>query len=357
MYIYIFETLLYLSYAFTGGYLLLQFVPESAKPQIKVPFNLFHYSLLAIPLFSFMTILRMVFILRDFAESMPFHEVLLIVLTDYDFGNAWIWNLILCTVMFIISQLANMQNKYVKWALAIAWCCSVLAHGWASHPAAFASWGFLAQSIHVAAVSIWLGVLIIAAWFTRGSWRWKAFVKWFTPLAIGSMLLIVAAGIGMMVILVDGYLNSWGIRYGEALLLKHLVFIPLLLLAFMNGFLTRRSDQGRNEQTLQWWLRAETVLALAILILTAYMGMQEPPHEGEFSPPSPSPLFTYLHGQAAELSLEWHWSLSSISLMLLGILTLGLLPACYAKGKKLLFMFLAAVTVAFPFFGLLLAVH
>lgn len=357
MYIYFFETLLYLSFALTGGYILLLFVPERSKPQLKVSFDLFQYGLLAIPVFSFMSILRTSFILREFAETMPYYELLLIVLKDYKYGNAWIWILISATAMYILSQLFQKKIQRFKWLLSLLWLLTILAHGWASHPAGFSSWGFLYQSVHVGAVSVWLGVLILVAWYTRGALKWKPFVRWYTPMAIGSMVLILLAGLGMMYILVDGYIRSWGINYGEALLLKHLVFLPLLLLAFMNGFLSKVTNQGTDERKLIWWLRAETIIALVILAITAYMGMQEPPHEGEFEDPAPSRLFSWLHGEVDLLTMKWHWSFSSIGLIFVGIAALSLLIASYRNNKRGRFILLALIAVLCPFIGLILAVY
>ncbi|GKU78889.1 copper resistance D family protein [Paenibacillus sp. L3-i20] len=357
MYFYLFETLLYLSLAFTGGYIFLLFIPERSKPQIKVPIDVFQYALLGIPLFSFATILRTVFSLTDFAENLTFLELLLIVLKDYDFGNAWVWNLIICTAMFIVTMVSSARANWFKWALALTWCLSIIAHGWASHPASFSNIGLLSQSVHVAAISIWLGILIIVAWFTKGEWNWKAFVRWFTPVSIGSMILITLAGISMMFIIVDNYINSWGINYGQALLLKHLVFLPMLLLAFMNGFMTKLTNDGRNEPRLQWWLRAETVIALIILIITAFMGVQEPPHEGEFEDPSPSALFLFLNGSVSDLSLQWHWNLPSVACILLGIISVGLLMMSYKQENRKLFILLTCIIIVFLFFGLLLAVQ
>ncbi len=357
MYIYIFETLLYLSFALTGGYILLLFVPDWAKPQIKLPPDLFQYALFGIPLFSLMSIIRTVFILRDFAENLSFLQVLFIVLKDYSYGNAWVWNLIICTVMYIVFQLSDPARAGIKWTLAAAWCLSVLAHGWASHPAGFSSWGFLAQSAHVGAVSVWLGILIIVAWFTRGAWNWKAFVRWYTPFAIGCMALVTAAGIAMMFILIDGYLNAWGIAYGQALLLKHLIFVPLLLLAFMNGWLSKITRDGQHTKALRRWLRFETLLALSILIITAYMGIQEPPHEGEFKEPDPSPLFRLLHGENVQLTLDWQWSALPLGLILTGVIALSLTIASYKRENYRLFAALAFIFVSFSFLGLLMAVN
>ncbi|MFD0588707.1 copper resistance D family protein [Paenibacillus sp. GCM10027627] len=356
LYIYFFETLLYLAFALTGGYLLLQFIPHSSKPDMHISVDWFQYALLGIPVFSIMSIIRTVFVLRDFASDMTFIELLAVVLKDYSYGNAWLWILILCTLMYVITQLGKMDSPWKKWALALGWLLVVLAHGWASHPAGFSVWGFISQAVHVGAVSVWLGVLILVAWFTNGEWNWHRFVRWYTPLSIGSMVLITGAGLAMMFILIDGYLASWGINYGQALLLKHLVFVPLLLLAFMNGFLTKLTDQGRNEQKLKWWLRAETLLALAMLIITAYMGVQEPPHEGEFEPPTPSLLFKWLHGSDVDLVMNWQFGAAPIACILIGIAALASLIPCYKRERKDLFIALLLIGVIFPFFGLLLLV-
>jgi len=358
LYIYLFETLLYLSFALTGGYILLQFIPEKSKPQLKNIYDLFQYAILAIPLFSFMSILRSALVLRDFAQDMPFVQVLLIVVKDYSYGNAWVWILILCTVMYMITQFKGLQGTMTKWVLALLWCSSILAHGWASHPASLSPfWGALSQSVHVAAVSLWLGTLLIIAWFTKGDWNWKAFVRWFTPISISSITLIIAAGLVMMFFLIDGYINSWGINYGEALLLKHLIFLPLVLLGFMNGFLAKITDNGQQKSRLQWWLRIETVIALFILITTAYMGVQEPPHEGEFEDPSPSALFTFLHGDLQDLSLQWNWHSGYVSMILIGVAAMALLFPSYTKEKRSMFVAFACIAVLFPFLGILLSVQ
>jgi putative copper export protein len=357
LYIYFCETLLYLSFAFTGGYILLLFVPAYAKPVLSYPVHFFHYAIAGIPIFSFFSIIRTTIILRDFAQDLSFLQVMLIVLKDYSYGNAWIWNLIICTVMYMFAVFQEHQ-KWSKWALAVTWLGSILAHGWASHPAGFsATWGFLSQSIHVAAVSVWLGTLIIVAWFTRGSLNWNAFTRWYTPLSIGSIALIIAAGFVMMYYIVEGYINSWGINYGEALLLKHLVFLPLLLLGFMNGFLTKLTNRGQNERKLIWWLRIETFIALSILMITAYMGVQEPPHEDEYEQPSPSSLYTLLHGEVQDLSLQWQWNVSYLIMIALGLIALSLLYPLYQKNKHGLFAAFVLLGISLLFFGLLLSVQ
>lgn len=357
MYIYFFETLLYLTFAFTGGYLLLQFIPERAKPDIRPLTALFQYALLCLPLFSFMSIWRTTLVLREYAQSLSVFEVLVIVLKDYVYGNAWVWLLILCTFMYSLTLFASMARKSVRLALAIGWVLGVGVQGWASHPASFSlALGLASQVLHVAAMSLWLGTLFIIAWFSRGSLRWPSFVKWFSPLSVASVLFIIAGGLAMMSLIVDNYVNSWAINYGQALLLKHLMFVPLLVLGFMNGFLSKMTRGGQQEGRLLWWLRLETVIALAIMYITAYMGVQEPPHEGELKPPSPSPLFELLHGNA-DMPLQWTWNAAGIVYIFIGIAAAGLMLSSYKSDNRKLFVSCAIIAPLFPFFGLLLSVQ
>ncbi|MFX3637376.1 MAG: copper resistance D family protein [Candidatus Pristimantibacillus sp.] len=358
MYIYLFETLLYLCFAFSAGYVLLKFIPTDSKPVVHIPFRLFQYAVLGIPLFSFASIVRTTIILLDFAPGMTFLEVLLIVLSDYSYGNAWILNLMFGTGLLMYTSFQSLEVRSTKWVAAGIWCCMILAHGWASHPTGFSKiGGLLSQSIHVGAVSIWLGTLIIVAWFTKGDWNWGRFVRWYTPLSISCMVLLVLAGLFMMSLIVDDYINSWGINYGEALLLKHLVFVPLVLLAFMNGFLTNLYSDGHNGRGLQTWLRLETILALIVLIITAFMGVQEPPHEDESENPTPSILFKLFHTDIQDLSLQWNWNLLSIACILMGAASLGLLFVSYKKNNQGVFIMLSCIGVIFPFLGLLLSVN
>ncbi|MHA7964788.1 copper resistance D family protein [Paenibacillus sp. CAU 1782] len=356
MYIYISETLLYLFFAFSGGYLLLSFVPDQAKPSLRKLPTLFQYALLGISVFSFVPIFRTTLMLQEYATNLTFVQVLIIVLKDYSFGNAWLSILFISTAMYALTMLFNPEKKTIRIALSVLWGMLIIAHGWASHPASFSPiWGLLAQSLHVAAMSAWLGTLLIVAWFAQGPWNWKAFVRWFTPLAIACILIIVTAGFVMMALIVEGYLNSWSLNYGEALLLKHLVFLPLLLLGFMNGFVAKITKDGLLAARLKWWLRAETIIAFVMLMITAFMGVQEPPHEGEFEAPAVSWLFQYLNGTSPGSDLSLSFSLPGLLLIAIGLYSIGLLYWSYKENKRMVFIIGLILVVLCPFLGLLLS--
>ncbi|WP_168118996.1 CopD family protein [Paenibacillus sp. HB172176] len=356
MYIYFFEAFLYLAFSFTAGYIALLFISEDAKPVMGLPATLFPYVLLSIPLFSFGSILNTTIILQDYAKQYSFLKVLFIVLSDYSFGHAWIWTLVLATVFFIISASVASPPGWFKWLYVLLWMLMLLANGWASHPSSLSKFlGALSQIIHVGAVSVWLGVLIIVAWFAdrndEKNQKYERFLKWYTPLSIVCMSLIIIAGISMMIIIVDGYLQSWTINYGEALLLKHILLIPILILAFMNGFRSKISKEKR------WtWLRMETIFAFSILLITGFMGVQEPPHAEEYESPVYSKLYMLLNSHYNGDPVNWGWSFTSLVGIVLGIVFFVVVCIKRKKFNPLHFVLFCLSGTALLFLGLLLAV-
>jgi putative copper resistance protein D len=193
-------------------------------------------------------------------------------------------------------------------------CYARSRHVSALDPAA----GFLAQAAHVLAVFAWMGLLLIFAWFSREEVQWKNVLSWFSPLAVLCMVGIVVSGLSVMGFVAPEYVYSWVLPYGQALLIKHLLLLPLMALAFLNGFL--HPYRLRKNADLKPWFKAESVLAVAVLAVTAYMGRQVPPHDvssvllneppsslflmlypGEFSPGQPLRLSPTPEGSALAL--------------------------------------------------------
>ena len=65
--------------------------------------------------------------------------------------------------------------------------------------------------------------------------------------AIACLLLTVATGLVLMTLIIDlkEYSDAWMIPYGQSLLIKHLLIIPLLGYAFINSILVRKRLKKR----------------------------------------------------------------------------------------------------------------
>lgn len=199
----------------------------------------------------------------------------------------------------------------------------LITFGYASHSASIYGWtGFASHTAHFIAAMVWIGVMIVIGWCTIETRNWKAFLKWFTPMAIVCVLVTLVAGLLLMSKLSPQYVSSWITSYGQAMLIKHLLIVPIIALAFINGFLLRKGTAG----TLSW-LKAESIFVILLLAVTAFMGQQAPPHDdlkellGE---EPPSSLFMFVTGYSLKQGIELQIvpNLASICLVAIAITSL-----------------------------------
>lgn len=332
------EILLYLCFSILIGSTFIQMIPEDKKPRIEVPPLAIFGALMGIVVFSGMQILKLAIYFMSFGYE--FWGNLFIILRDYKMGNAYIWIVVVSIfILFLIEVQRTSSNKkpfaYVIFLLSVG---LVFLLGWSSHSAAIYEWGgFIAHSIHYLAVTTWIGVMFIAGWFAKDNQHWPAFLKWFTPLAVSCVITVIIAGLFLMNYLVSDYVNSWMVSYGQALLIKHLLIVPLLTFALINGFLMKRRLSKDQNFAPSKWFRAESVIVLFIYTVTGYMGQQSPPHNVseilQMEKPA-SPFLWLFQGEfdpAMTLSLGVHWM--GILLAIAACFTLLLTILIFVKRK------------------------
>ncbi|MED1783838.1 CopD family protein [Brevibacillus fortis] len=177
-------------------------------------------------------------------------------------------------------------------------CGLILTMGWGSHAASVVDGrGFITHSLHALSLSVWIGILIVVAWFSKGNANWLCFLAWFHPIAMICSGVTLATGIILTLFIAPEYVNAVILPYGQALLIKHLLFLPLLLFGFVSGFLLKKRVKAQPDFSPVFWLRAESVFVLGIFAATGYMGQLEPPHDVATSlqMTNTSPLFTLLY--------------------------------------------------------------
>ena len=134
-------------------------------------------------------------------------------------------------------------------------------------------YGFIAQFVHVYAIAVWFGLLLVQ----RRKCELASRAKMVFSASVVCMGLIVLAGVMLTIYVSPDYITSWVLPYGQALLVKHLLMLPLLAIAFSNGFLYRYKIKKENNFRPLGWFRAESVIAFFILLTTAFMSQQAPP--------------------------------------------------------------------------------
>ncbi|NHN28220.1 copper resistance D family protein [Paenibacillus agricola] len=333
------EAILYICFALLVGGSLINLIPESKKPSIIIHNHVILGAIVGIVIFSFVQIIQLIIFFRvNLGYEIGF--ITYKVITDYKIGNAWVLTLLIAIALLYLHKLGDTSSIYrFKWKGIFALSILLVGcFGWASHSATVYEWqGFMAQSIHFLAVTIWVGVMMVVGWFAKGSQNWPAFLRWFSPLSISCVVVAISAGFFLMSKLTPQYIDSWMTSYGQALLVKHLLIIPLLGIAWINGFLLKRWVIKNPTYSPLPWLRAESIVVLMVLVATAYMAKQSPPHDdlqAFLKEEAPSSLFVWLtgfdHGQGNSILLGYN----PVSLVFGGVSALALLLGMPLSWKR-----------------------
>lgn len=344
------ETLLYLCFSILMGSFILHIVPIPYRPEINIPKKFLLLSIAGIAILSFTPALQVVL---TFYKSIGLGLTVRSVLFTFEVGQAWIITFILANILFIYIILFDIRKKSTYSFIGITFTLALIfTLGWSSHASSLTEVsGFIAHSIHFIAVSIWIGILFVISWFSTNKENWLNFLKWFSPVAIICLLTTLGTGLFLMSLVVDfkDYTNAWMLSYGQALLIKHLFIIPLLVFAFINSVLMKKrlnKDKDFNPRT---WTKAESGILLFIFSATAALGQQPPPHDLETSLATngPAKLFElfYQGNIERDLSATLSFGINSISLIGLAILFLIVTILSFVKKAPTVLSFIMSIVV------------
>ncbi|NOU88660.1 hypothetical protein GC102_23325 [Paenibacillus sp. LMG 31460] len=290
------EALLYCCFAILTGVSVLALLPDNKRPRYHISDNTLTWVLLGVVLLSLVQVIKIIVFYKEILDyDIPY--LLFTVLSDYKIGSAWFMTVITAMAMlFFLGIKPNSKAIKYKWkAIPILTLILLITFGYASHSASLYGWtGFAAHTTHFVSAMVWIGVLFVVGWFTVELKNWAPFLKWFTPIAIACVSLNIMAGFLLMSRLSPYYISSWITSFGQAMLIKHLLIVPILGLAIINTFLLRKE----SSKTLSW-MKVESIVIILLLVVTAFMGQQEPPHgnlKAILDDGPPFPWFTFISG-------------------------------------------------------------
>ncbi|CAM4421483.1 copper resistance D family protein [Paenibacillus tarimensis] len=341
MYVFL-ESLMYLSFSVLFGAFILEAIPDNRKPVVTVPRIYMTASIIGIIAGSGAQVVKLIiFFMVELGYDLGF--VVFRVLRDYDIGHGWLWTLVLGILLYVLLLMKiepeyAQQVPYIKLAILVL---LVGAQGWASHAKAVTGMpGFWSHTFHLLAVTVWIGIVIVIGWFTLRSQNWRQWLGWMTPLSLLCLSITLIAGFMMMFDLAPNYRNSWVLDYGQALLLKHIMIVPLLTVAGLNSVYLRSKLRRVPDYNPLPVLKLESMLVLLIFVTTAYMGHQEPPHDlAETLTESevhvgPSALFTWFYPGEVFPEMQVQLAVNLTSIVLATVACLSLLLGVWLAGKR-----------------------
>ncbi|WP_110113210.1 CopD family protein [Bacillus sp. CGMCC 1.16541] len=322
----ILEWFTYISVSLLMGWVILGYVDDTQKPIISASKNLPMWFAASIPVAAFGNILSLTLTLSN-EQSVA--QTLFLIVTETRVGQAWFVLLFVSILVALSIYLESHRHIQLGFSVGV-----LLALSYASHAASQNIWvGLGAHLVHFLTVAVWAGIVFYVGWFVKEDKHWQAFLKWFTPLAVGCVVLAFSTGFLLMWLIVgfDHYVDAWATPYGHALLLKHITIIPLLLFAVINGFLSRKVNQEQHYSPIHW-IRAESIVLLLVFLWTGMMTTQSPPIDIEHIA-THSTIFPFIYGRPVSLPLEIE--VTMISILFLGISLLFALYLIVSFYKKM----------------------
>ncbi|MBD7968827.1 CopD family protein [Paenibacillus sp. Sa2BVA9] len=354
------EGLLYICYAFLMGSLIVHLVPDHARPRLHIPRQAVIWSIVGTMVLAFAPLLQ---IIIRFGSGIGYGKALSTVLFSFKEGKAYLLVFGLCLLLLLTFLLIKdaLQNKKILYPSLLIVLCIIATFGYASHLGAIGGFkGAVIQTVHMLCMAVWAGVLFAVAWFTAEARNWDRFLKWFTPVSIGCVVLILISGLLTMSYTVPEYVNSWILPYGQALLMKHLLFVPIIICGFCNGFLIRNKMKLNQGFAVIPWLKAETILILFVLLFTALMSQEAPAHTvaETLQYNDPSAVFMMLHPEA---SVPLNWGITIPAAALAGVALLILVGMIISfvnkKASPVMLLILGFVFVLTAYGSLMLSVQ
>jgi copper transport protein len=200
------------------------------------------------------------------------------------FGRAFLWQIGLAIVVGAVALLASRSRRLELLPLLALFLLPTISA--AGHARTSGSWALVFDVIHIAAASTWVGGLAftVLALMLAGDDRWplaSRAVPRFSILAVVSVVTLIAAGSLRGYQEVRAFHGLWDTTYGQLLLAKIALVLPLLALgAYNNRYaVPRLKKQIASVVEQRRFLRAagaELAIMAAIVGVTAVL-VTEPP--------------------------------------------------------------------------------
>lgn len=341
IFIIISQIFLYICFSILTGTFLLSLVPNEYKPDIKIPNYLLQICAIAIPIAAFIPVLDSINFL---APRLGAFEATKLVLTTYTSGTAWDFTLAGSILLILLIKFTKSKEKTIFSLLATTLTIGLIfTISWSSHAGSLdPQIGIISDFLHLLSVSVWVGILLVIGWFSINHHNWLKFLSWFSIVAFSCLSAVALSGLFMMDTIVDGYINSWMISYGQGLLFKHLFLIPLVICALINGLYVKYKLHKNSHFNPKPWVRLESIILLLIFMITSIFSQQEPPHGNYLTEDAVSPLFRLFNDQSIDVSSTIGFVVNSTTVMFffLSILFFGLIVTSIYKKASIIISFL-----------------
>jgi putative copper resistance protein D len=282
-----------------------KFIPSERLPDLHIPKGLEQAAVGGIIVFSIVSLL-LTSVKASSTFDFPLIPMFIQMLNGTVQGKGLLGILLCGAIWYGADALAGSRIRAILQLLSS--CGFIVSASVSMHATNVSLFAFSAQTIHLFAVSFWIGFLFLAGWFARSNVRWRSFLGWFSPSALLCLILVVISGVVLMNSFSSDWIDTWVLSYGQVLLVKHLLFIPLIAFASINGIWMRKRLAGSTSYDPRSWIKAESVMAVAVFTTTAVLSQQVPPNDTQETLRYTAPSHLFLQFYNGSVTPEIHLS-------------------------------------------------
>ncbi|WP_277585219.1 copper resistance D family protein [Psychrobacillus antarcticus] len=357
------EALLYLCFALLMGSYILSLFPSDLIPTIVVPRKVKLLAVIGIALFSFVPLISLLMYLY---EDYGFFDSLQSILLTFEVGKSWFFMFIVTVFLGLyILFFDKKQSPYYFIVGILLVFVLIIGVGWSSHANSIQSLkGLITHFFHFASVIIWVGILFVITWFSKNTNNWLSFLKWYHITALYCFGIIIITGFSLMSFStpLDAYPDTWMVSYGQSLLIKHLLIIPLIAYAFINGILMKKRLLINEDFDPRPWTKVEFFIILLIFAATGAMSQQSPPHSlfETISSEGFSSLFLLFHDgfDFSGMAVQLVFQIDGILLMGISAIFIVMSVFSFIKRMPAIFSFIMSLFVVIAaYLGLLFSIQ
>lgn len=363
------QLLLYLCLSLLMGVMTAGAMPRGYMPRFRVPKWLLIAAAGGVIVFGAAPVFS---IIMNMAGNLSFAGAFGQVLFGFNAGRAWLIMYLIAIVFIAFFAFDIMEGRAMARAGMALTVILAVAQSFGGHAFEQAGlWGVTVHAVHLTAVMVWSGLLMILGWFTREKVKWPAVLSWFTPLALISIIVlavsgvfisdVVTAGQGAGVSIFRRLADSWLTDYGQSLLFKQLLLAAVLGFGIINGILYRAKLRLDPDLEIRPWIRAESFIVLIILMVTAFMGEQPIPSRLDtvIERDGVSSLFEAVHGAGIPAGTGVLFGFDAIGVLLILFAAVFFGFMLYAARMRMhagLSFVMALCFVASAYLGLMLSI-
>jgi copper transport protein len=159
---------------------------------------------------------------------------------DTSFGRVWVARVVLGLALAVLAIVALRRRSNPSTALVALGSAIAVTPALSGHARIEGSLGVVSDSLHVVAAGVWAGGLAFLALVLveAGGDRWslaRTAVPRFSTLAVASVAVLVASGLVSGFLEIRSWSALWETTYGQLLLVKVAILVPLLALGAYNN--------------------------------------------------------------------------------------------------------------------------